>query len=199
MENETTAPRPFRVTGVAGAPSRQSRTGIVLDRALHLFREAGCETHTVTVAELPSSSLLHREPSPELQEALEKVAEADIVVLGSPVYKASFTGAFKCFVDSLPRRGLAGKVVLPVMVGGTPSHMLAIDHAMCPLISSEGGVSTSRGIYALEDQIRGNHITDELDARVVTAVAESVALAQGLRAAAGASDSARPASPRRDL
>lgn len=188
MENETSAVRPFRVTGITGAPSHQSRTGVLVDRALHLFREAGCETHIVTVAELPPGALLHREPAMELQEALEKVSEADIVVLGSPVYKASFTGAFKCFVDNLPRRGLAGKVVLPVMVGGTPSHMLAIDHAMCPLISSEGGVSTSRGIYALEDQIRGNHITDELDARLVSAVAESMAIATGLRAAAGVSE-----------
>lgn len=185
MATKTNTITPLRVAGIAGAPSQQSRTGVLVDRALHLFREAGCETYIVTVADLPSGSLLHREPSVELQEALERVAEADIVVLASPVYKASFTGAFKCFVDSLPRRGLAGKVVVPAMVGGTSNHMLTIDHAMCPLIASEGGVSTSRGIYALEDQVRGNHITDELDARLSAAVAESVALAEGLRAAPG--------------
>jgi FMN reductase len=171
----------IRVAGVSGATSPLSRTRVLVDRALHLFREAGCETSTIAVADLPADALLHREQAPEVQDALERVAEADIVLLASPVYKASFTGSLKCFVDCLPRRGLAGKIVVAAMVGGSPNHMLVIEHAMSPLIASEGGVSTARGIYALEQQIQGQHITDELDGRLSAAVAEAVALVSGLR------------------
>src|SRR5256885_12419558 len=41
------------------------------------------------------------------------------VVVATPIYKASYSGVLKSFLDLLPQFGLAGKVVLPLATGGT--------------------------------------------------------------------------------
>ncbi|WP_437719533.1 NAD(P)H-dependent oxidoreductase [Sorangium sp. So ce448] len=47
------------------------------------------------------------------------------VVIATPIYKASYTGALKAFLDLLPQFGLAGKAALPLATGGTLAHVLA--------------------------------------------------------------------------
>ncbi|MCH1932822.1 NAD(P)H-dependent oxidoreductase, partial [Shewanella sp. A25] len=68
----------------------------------------------------------------------KKVEEADAVIVASQVYKASFTGILKTYLDLLPQKGLENKIVLPLMLGGTISHLLAIDYSLKPVLASLG-------------------------------------------------------------
>lgn len=68
-----------------------------------------------------------------LQDALDRVVQADGVIVVSPIYNGSYSGLFKLFVDALDEGTLAGRPVLLAATGGTPRHSLAIDHAMLPL------------------------------------------------------------------
>ena len=45
---------------------------------------------------------------PRLAEALSAVEQADLLVVGSPVYKGSYTGLFKHFLDLIDYKSLAG-------------------------------------------------------------------------------------------
>lgn len=66
------------------------------------------------VRDFPAEDLLHAHfDSPAVQQLQAVVASADGLVVGTPVYKASFTGALKVLLDLLPERALAHKVVLP--------------------------------------------------------------------------------------
>jgi FMN reductase len=69
------------------------------------------------------------------------------------VYKAAYTGLLKSFLDLLPQYALAGKTVLPLVTGGTPAHVLAIDYALCPVLASMGA-HVGQG-YFLLDQLIG--------------------------------------------
>ena len=60
------------------------------------------------------------------------------MVVSTPVYKAAYSGVLKVFLDLLPQFGLAGKVVLPLVTGGTASHVLAIDYALRPVLLALG-------------------------------------------------------------
>jgi FMN reductase len=56
-----------------------------------------------------------------LESAIELVSSASVVVVATPVYKGSYTGLLKSFLDVLRSQALAGAVVVPVTVSAAPS------------------------------------------------------------------------------
>ncbi|WP_175400395.1 NAD(P)H-dependent oxidoreductase, partial [Streptomyces prasinopilosus] len=80
-------------------------------------------------------------------------ARADGVVVGTPVYKASYSGVLKALLDLLPQYALAGKTVLPLATGGSIAHVLAIDYALRPVLSSMGAAHIVQGRFILDEDI----------------------------------------------
>ncbi|WNQ12839.1 NADPH-dependent FMN reductase [Paenibacillus aurantius] len=166
-----------KVILISGSPSISSRTTGVLDYAERLVREAGHTAQWIHVRELPAEDLLHAKfDSPAILEANRLVEEADAVILATPVYKASYTGVLKAFLDLLPQKGLAGKIVLPLAVGGTIAHLLAIDYALKPVLSALGSPTLLGGVFLLDSQIQrtedGFELNGEIAARLKEALSE---------------------------
>ena len=84
---------------------------------------------------------------------MAQVAAAQILVVATPVYRATYTALTKTIFDLQPQGGLAGTVVIPVATGYAPDHRLAIDHGLRPLIASLDGWTTPTGIYATKADI----------------------------------------------
>ena len=77
-----------------------------------------------------------------------EVGAADLVVVASPTYKATYTGLLKLFLDRFSTDGLRG-VAVPLMLGAGPAHALAPELALRPLLAEIGG-TTVRGHYVLD-------------------------------------------------
>lgn len=73
-----------------------------------------------------------------------------MVVIASPVYKASYTGILKAFLDLLPQTGLKGKVTLPLFIGGTIAHLLSLDYTLKPLLSVLGSRNIVGGVFTID-------------------------------------------------
>jgi FMN reductase len=120
---------------VSASPSRPSRTAALLDDVAVLVTDAGHDAVRLDVASLPAEALLHADTTDDaVRAALAEVELADAVVVGTPVYKASYSGVLKTFLDLLPEDALAGKTVLPLATGGTIAHLLSIDYALRPVL-----------------------------------------------------------------
>ncbi|QXH51312.1 NADPH-dependent FMN reductase [Pseudomonas fakonensis] len=142
------------VVSVGGSPSLRSRSGVLLERSRDWLQERGVEVVTFQVREFSAEDLLHaRFDSPQVRHFNELVAQADGLVVATPVYKASFAGALKTLLDLLPERALEHKVVLPVATGGSIAHMLAVDYALKPVLSALKAQETLQGIFADDSQI----------------------------------------------
>jgi len=139
---------------LGGSPSAPSSTWRLLQLVGARLAAQGHRTDALQVRDLPAHALLRADASdPAIVLALAQIAEADAVVIGTPVYKASFSGILKTFLDLLPQFGLAGKLVLPLATGGSQSHMLAIDYALRPVLASMGPRAILPGIYATSEQL----------------------------------------------
>jgi FMN reductase len=66
-----------------------------------------CHWHLQNFA--PEDLLYARFDSPALKTLNEQLAGADGLIIATPVYKASFSGALKTLLDLLPERALDGK------------------------------------------------------------------------------------------
>ncbi|NUS41718.1 MAG: NADPH-dependent FMN reductase [Terrabacter sp.] len=89
--------------------------------------------------------------SPELQVRLDAIAEADALVVATPVYAASYSGLFKMLVDVLPKDALRDTPVLLGATGGTARHSLAIDHALRPLFAHLGALVAPVAVFAASE------------------------------------------------
>ncbi|MEB5933810.1 NADPH-dependent FMN reductase [Pseudomonas mosselii] len=142
------------VVSVGGSPSLRSRSGVLLERSRDWLQERGVEVVTFQVREFPAEDLLHAcFDSPQVRHFNELVAQADGLVVATPVYKASFAGALKTLLDLLPERALEHKVVLPIATGGSIAHMLAVDYALKPVLSALKAQETLQGIFADDSQV----------------------------------------------
>lgn len=73
-------------------------------------------------------------------------------VVSSLPRKAAYTGLLKAFLDLLPQYALGGKTVLPLVTGGTPAHVLAVDYALRPVLASMGA-QVGQGYFVLDQLI----------------------------------------------
>jgi NAD(P)H-dependent FMN reductase len=66
----------------------------------------------------------------ETPEVVASIESSDCVVLSTPIYRGTFSGALKNLLDHLPLEALEGKAVGLLASGATDHHMLAIDHQL---------------------------------------------------------------------
>lgn len=139
---------------LGGSPQVPSSSSRLL---LHIGEQLALQGHRYSklhVRDLPAEALLHvNHADPVIAAALQAVQDADAVIIATPVYKASFTGILKAFLDLLPQDGLAGKLVLPLATGGSQSHMLALDYALRPVLHALAAKHVLTSIYATSQQL----------------------------------------------
>lgn len=162
------------VVGVNGSPSNPSRTRAVAAAAVELA--GGGEL--IDLATLDPAALLALRSDPEVDRARDLVAASRILVVATPVYRATYSALTKTIFDLQPQGSLTGTVVIPVATGYGPDHRLCIDHGLRPLVASLGGWTTPTGVYAVKgDFADDGDLSEGLLADVRGAVAEALALA----------------------
>ncbi|MCM3087803.1 FMN reductase [Bhargavaea ginsengi] len=141
---------------ISGSPSAASRSDRVLGYIGGLLEDKGFIVTHLSVRDIPAEALFTADFShPSVTGAAASIREAQGVVVGSPVYKAAYSGVLKAFIDLLPQDVLESTPVLPLMTGGSPGHLLALDYALKPLLSTLKGHAL-KGIYLTDDVIDKN-------------------------------------------
>ena len=142
------------VVSLGGSPSLKSRSAVLLDYARQRLQQLGVEVISYQIRDFAAEDLLHaRFDSPQIQLLIEQIAQADGVLVATPVYKASFSGALKTLLDLLPERALQHKVVLPLATAGSSVHMLAVDYALKPVLAALKAQEMLHGVFAEDRQI----------------------------------------------
>ena len=142
------------VVSLGGSPSLKSRSAVLLDYARQRLQQLGVEVISYQIRDFAAEDLLHaRFDSPQIQLLIEQIAQADCVLVATPVYKASFSGALKTLLDLLPERALQHKVVLPLATAGSSVHMLAVDYALKPVLAALKAQEMLHGVFAEDRQI----------------------------------------------
>ncbi|MFI9626417.1 NADPH-dependent FMN reductase [Streptomyces sp. NPDC052042] len=140
-----------RILVVSASPSPNSGTEAVGEHVAAQLAEAEWQVEHLRVRTLPPAALLGADSSdPVVGRAMEEVSRADGIVLATPVYKASFSGLLKVFLDMLPQCGFVGKAVLPLATGGSSAHVLAVDYALRPVVQALGARHTVQSYFLLD-------------------------------------------------
>jgi FMN reductase len=175
---------PF-IVGVVGNIARPSRTAALVSAitaqvaALSGARVGLIELVDVAPHLFPAFSadglkLFGRENLAERgRSAVEAIEAADALIVGTPVYKGSYGGAFKHLFDLVRPSALTAKPVLLSATGGTPLHGLVTEHQLRPLFGFFNALTLPTTIFALESDFQDYQIGNaDLAARVKRAAVE---------------------------
>ncbi|WP_438302556.1 NADPH-dependent FMN reductase [Streptomyces sp. HUAS TT11] len=161
------------ILSVSGSPSATSRTARLLRHLDDRLRQQGHDVIALDVRSLPADALLGADfRHPAIAEAAALFDRADGVVIGTPVYKAAYAGLLKSLLDLLPQYALTGKTVLPLATGGSTAHVLAIDYALRPVLSSMGASHIVQGWFTVDKDIS---VGDDGTLTVASGAAEALA------------------------
>jgi FMN reductase len=142
----------MRIAVVTGNPKPASRTHAVALAVAGALSAGQAPPHVVVDLSEHAGRLF--DPSAaELSRLTAEVAEADIAVFASPTYKAAYTGLLKAFLDRYGSNGLAGVTAVPVMTGGWPGHLLAVEVHLRPVLVELGATVPARGLYVTEPEL----------------------------------------------
>jgi FMN reductase len=144
-----------KMTIISGSPSEHTRLNGVLHGVINHLNGVGITPEIINIRNLPAEDLIQaRFDSEEIKKQNKKVEQSNLVVILTPVYKASFSGVLKTYLDLLPQNGLEGKTILPIAVGGTFGHLLMLDYALKPVLTALGATHILKGVFILDNQIK---------------------------------------------
>jgi len=105
----------------------------VVDRQL---RSSGIETSWWELSDFVAEDVfLARTTAPAIVDFVADARRSAALVLASPVYKASYSGALKAIVDLLPPDTFVGKPALGIATVRLPAHGLLIEQAYAALFA----------------------------------------------------------------
>jgi FMN reductase len=132
---------------VVGNPKANSRTRAAAELVVERLTGAPPD-RVVDVVDLGAGLLGWGDPA--VEDAVAAVRAAEVAVVASPTYKATYTGLLKLFLDQIGTGDLAGVVAVPLMLGGGPAHALAPELLLKPVLVELGATAPTRGLYLLD-------------------------------------------------
>jgi FMN reductase len=175
------------VVGVAGNIARPSRTAALVSAIIsETCSLSGAHGRLIELADVGPQLFQQQAPEQlrafarehlgqDARSALAAIEAADALVVGTPVYKGSYTGALKHLFDLIPPNALAGRPVLLAATAGSPLHGLVTEHQLRPLFGFFNARTVPTTIFALETDFHNFRIEKpEVLARIKRAAGELV-------------------------
>jgi FMN reductase len=135
---------PPAIVAVSSGDSVTSKTRALAAAALDL----GGGGRLIDLLDLPADALLGRRPDDAVDEAVATASAAPVLVLATPVYRATYNGALKAFLDRFPADALHRTAVVLAATAGGPGHFLSLDTGGRAVVASLGGWSVPTVVYA---------------------------------------------------
>ena len=166
------------VVGLSGNFHRPSRTrALVSSVAGRISHQYGLTSEIYDLIDVGDSlgSAHHvSELGPAARNILDRVVTADLLVVGTPTYKGSYSGLFKHFIDLLEPLALQGKPILLTATGGSDRHALIVEHQLRPLFGFFMAHTLPTDIFAVDrDFLNHEIVAEHINARIAQAVGEA--------------------------
>jgi FMN reductase len=167
-----------KLVSLSGSPRSPSKTDVLVSTlSSAITQRTSAESKSFTLSEIAPAVLpaLTRENlSPEGEAVIATIEAADIVVVGTPVYRASFTGILKHVLDLVRYDALIGRIGVLAATGGSPLHGLVVEHQLRPLLSFFGTHTAPTGVYATDADFTDYKITNSAITKRIDSAANEV-------------------------
>ena len=172
------------IAGLLGSATPPGRLASAVSGALSRAAEGGVSTQLFDLGAMtvgfadgrPIEQLTDDSPT-----LVKGICGAGAVILATPVYRGTLTGALKNALDLLPIEALQGKPVGIVAMGATLHHFLGAESHLRDILAWFGAITLPTGVYLssadFTDGVLNDKAASALDELVAAANSMAVALA----------------------
>lgn len=146
------------ITSILGSTTKPGRLHRAVNEALD--RAESSIPATVTRIDLGEVEIGFADGTPldrledDSPDVVGAIASADAVLLATPVYRGSFTGALKNLLDLTPVEALQGKPVLIVAMGASDHHSLGVERHLRDVLSFFGALVLPGDVYLISREFK---------------------------------------------
>ena len=175
---------PLNIVAVSGGLNTLSKTESLVQSILDELAQAiPISVHFIKLNEIGPllGGAIYRNQLPAIVQAdLDAIESADVLVVGTPVYRASFTGLFKHFFDFVEQTALVDVPVFLSASGGSERHALVLEHQLRPLFSFFEAQTLPIGVYATDKDFSPAYTitSPQLQERIQLAVERALPILQ---------------------
>jgi FMN reductase len=153
-----------RLVAVVGAVTPPGRLNAAMEYAIgHASAEPGTSASLLNLAD-HRISFADGRPLDRFADDTSRVVgaltEADAVLIASPVYRGSFTGALKNLLDLAPVDALRSKPIGIVAMGATLHHYLGVDWHLRAVLAWFGALVAPTSVYLESAHFRDGKLAD---------------------------------------
>lgn len=176
--------KPLNLVVISGGLNAPSKTEVLVQALVDTLAQAiPIQTHFIKFSEIAPlfAGTIYRNQLPQqVQDDLIAVETADALIVGTPVYRASFTGLFKHFFDFVEQNALIDVPVLLAASGGSERHALVLEHQLRPLFSFFQAQTLPIGVYATDRDFSSEYTiqSETLQDRIHLAVTRALPVLQ---------------------
>lgn len=174
------APR-LRVVVVNGSPNQPSKTmglvDVVLDTLNGMLPLESSRIDVYRLGQGFTGAIEREDVTPEVEAALRRAENADLLVAAAPVFRGSYPGMFKHFFDLVDQYALANKPVLLAATAGGDRHTLVLEYALRPLFAFFQALTVPVAFFASSGDFDGTVLLNPgVFGRIETGLADVVDL-----------------------
>ncbi len=96
----------------------------------------------------------------DTEAVVNRVMAADMCLIATPVFRASYTGALKNLLDHVPVAGLQGKACGLIVMGATDHHYLSVDTQLRPVLAWFGAHVVPGIVYLQSRHFQDGQLND---------------------------------------
>lgn len=156
----------MKILGLSGGPLQSSKTLLAVKKTIE-YAEAyslNIKAEVLNISQFNIQFCDARDPGTYDSDAkliIDKIIDADAYIVGTPMYRGTYTGILKNVFDLIPNDAMHGKPVGLVATGGSDHHYLALEHELKPLLGFFLAFVLPGVVYANNKDYRSGKINSD--------------------------------------
>ena len=143
---------------IVGNPKTGSRTRRAAELVVERLTGQPADD-VIEVAELGAALFDRKDPA--ILAARQRALAAELLVVASPTYKASFTGLLKLFLDQFGAGEFGDVPTVALMLGAGLQHALAAEMSLKPVLVEIGCSCPMPALYLLDSSYDAGAVLDD--------------------------------------
>lgn len=174
----------MKVVVISGSPRKNANTEIAMKYVYEYTKSKNKDTKLVNLSE--GQIECYRGPEEDYNEptktAAKDITEADVWLVGTPIYNSMFSSAFKNLFEYINYKMTAGKVAGLTIVAAGDIGFIDVQTLVTQLMSYFRVITNPSAVFLKADTITGGSITDiNLQNRLKSMVDETLEIASKVR------------------
>jgi|TARA_B100000029_G_C17218666_1_gene830837 NAD(P)H-dependent FMN reductase len=173
----------MKVVIISGSPRKNGNTQIMMKHVVEYTREKDIVSKFINLAE-DGFEPYRGDPSEidyneKILQAAKDVTEADVWLIGAPIYNSMFSSALKNLFEFVSYKETEGKIAGLAIIGGGMIGFTDMQTLLTQLMSYFRVITNPIAVFMTADQIKnGDIVSDEVKSRLNELVDRTLTMAK---------------------